>query len=92
MSTLVMVGIIAVISVIVAWGVNSLIGLMSGDRPDDVAGDATDIFSRIIIGLEFGLIARLLDEVTGTPWVRRIVYVAVAAYLVKIACDYWIHH
>lgn len=82
----------AAISVVVAWLVNSLISMMSGERPDDLRHDALDIFLRVLGGWELGVFGRILIALGENQWVRRILYLASVVYLIQVACTYWIHH
>ena len=92
MSTLVMILTIALAAVVVAWVVNSIVAMMSGDRPDEMTGEAGDIFLRVLAVLELGFLGRLLDQATGTPWVRRLLYCGALIFVVRAAADYWVHH
>src|SRR5437016_9574914 len=64
----------AVAALLVAWVVNGLVGLMSGERPRDTGRLWADVFLRIFMILELGVIGRVLNYlgVSGGP--RKLVF------------------
>jgi len=64
----------AVAALLVAWVVNGLVGLMSGERPRDTGRLWADVFLRIFMILELGVIERVLNYlgVSGGP--RKLVF------------------
>ena len=65
---------LAVAAFLVAWIVNGLVGLLSGERPRDTASLWADIFSRLFMVLELGVIGRVLNYcgLSGRP--RKFVF------------------
>ena len=64
----------AVAAFLVAWVVNGLVGLMSGERPRDTGSLWADVFLRIFMVLELGVIGRVLNYwgLSGLP--RKFVF------------------
>jgi hypothetical protein len=91
MENFMMLAVFAVIALLVAWVVNGLVGLLSGERPQDTGSLWLDIFSRFFAVLELGFIGRILSYVGLTGLPRRVVLfiglVCLLSFLVK-AC----HH
>lgn len=56
---------------LVAWIVNALVGLLSGERPRDTASLWFDIFFRFFAILELGLVGRVLSYLGLTGWPRK---------------------
>src|SRR5262249_42892530 len=61
-------------SFLVAWIVNGLMGLLMGKRPQDTASLWADVFMRLFMVLELGLIGRVLSYcgLSGGP--RKLVF------------------
>jgi len=71
---------------LVAWVVNALVGLLSGERPRDTASLWFDIFFSFFVILELGVIGRVLSYLGLTGWpVFFIGMVCVLLFLVR-AC------
>jgi hypothetical protein len=71
MSSFVVLAAFGVAAFLVAWVVNSLVGLLSGERPRDTASLWFDIFFRFFAVLELGLIGRVLSYLGLTGWPRK---------------------
>src|SRR5207244_5935139 len=71
MSSFVMLAAFGVAAFLVAWIVNALVGLLSGERPRDTASLWFDIFFRFFAILELGLIGRVLSYLGLTGWPRK---------------------
>src|SRR2546427_4407247 len=88
-SSFVMLAAFGVAAFLVAWVVNALVGLLSGERPRDTASLWFDIFFRFFAILELGLIGRVLSYLGLTGWPRKAVFfigmVCVLLFLVR-AC------
>ena len=76
---------------LVAWIVNSLVGLLSGERPRDTGSLWFDIFFRFFVILELGFIGRLLSYLGLTGWPRKAIIfigmVCVLLFLVRACHD-----
>jgi len=64
----------AVAAFLVAWVVNGLVGLLSGERPRDTGSLWLDIFLRIFMVLELGVIGRVLNYCGFSGWPRKLVF------------------
>lgn len=71
MYTLIMVAMFAVIAFLAAWVVNSLIGLLSGERPGDTGRVWWEIFLKLFSLLELGFIGRILNSVGFDGLLRK---------------------
>jgi len=91
MNSVVMVAVFAVAAFLVAWVVNSLVGLLSGERPRDTGSLWLDIFLRFFAILELGFIGRMLSYVGFQGWPRKLVLfiglLCVLLFLLR-ACDH----
>jgi hypothetical protein len=91
MFDLALVAMIAVAAFLVAWVVNGLVGLLSGERPGGTGNLWLDIFLRFFAVLELGLIGRLLNYIGIQGLPRKVVFfvglLCVLVFLVR-AC----HH
>ena len=58
---------------LVAWVVNGLVGLLSGENPRDTGRLGADVFLRLFAVLELGLIGRVLNYAGFTGWPRKFV-------------------
>jgi hypothetical protein len=74
MNSFIMLAAFGVAAFLVAWIVNSLVGLLSGERPRDTASLWFDIFFRFFSILELGLVGRLLSYLGLTGWPRKAVF------------------
>src|SRR6266568_4325167 len=61
MNSFVMLAMFAVAAFLVAWVVNGLVGLLSGEKPRDTGRLWLDIFLRLFVVLEVGFIGRMLN-------------------------------
>ena len=61
MDRLIILAILAVVAFLIAWVVNGLVGILSGERPRDTGSLWFDTFLRFFAVLELGLIGRLLN-------------------------------
>jgi hypothetical protein len=91
MSSFAMLAAFAVAAFLVAWAANALVGLLSGERPQDTGSLWLDTFLRFFTVLELGLIGRLLNYLGLTGWPRKAVFfvgmVCVLVFLVKACHD-----
>ena len=60
---LLMLAIFGLGTFLVAWVVNGLVGILSGEKPRDTGRLWVDIFLRLFVVLELGLIGRALNYV-----------------------------
>src|SRR6266568_9192510 len=74
MNSFVMLAAFAVAAFLVAWVVNGLVGLLSGERPRDTGSLWLDIFLRIFMVLELGVIGRVLNYCGFSGWPRKLVF------------------
>ena len=91
MSTLTMILTAAVLAFAAAWGINALMGLLSGDRPEDTRSVFLEMFLRVLGVLEFGFLGRLLDATGSARWVRWFIYFGAALFLVRVLGDWYVH-
>jgi hypothetical protein len=91
MRSFVMLAAFGVAAFLVAWVVNSLVGLLSGERPRDAASLWFDIFFRFFMILELGLIGRVLSYLGLTGWPRKAVVfigmICILLFLVRACRD-----
>ncbi len=73
MSDLTTIAAFAVAAFIVAWFVNGLVGVLSGEKPRDTASLWAEVFVKLMLILELGLIGRLLNYCGLTGWPRKLV-------------------
>ena len=67
-----MLAMFAVAAFLVAWVVNGLVGLLSGERPRDTGRLWLDIFLRLFGVLELGFIGRILNYVGLGGLLRKV--------------------
>jgi hypothetical protein len=88
MEFLILIAIFAVVAFVVAWVVNSLIGLFSGERPGDTGSLWLDIFLRFFAILELGFIGRMLGYVglngRWRKWVLLIGLACLILFLISV--------
>jgi hypothetical protein len=91
MSSFVMLAAFGVAAFLVAWIVNSLVGLLSGERPRDTASLWFDVFFRLFAILELGFIGRILNYAGLTGWPRKAIFfigtLCVLVFLVRACHD-----
>ena len=63
MYSFILLAAIAITAFLIAWIVNGLVGLMTGERPRDTYGLWFDTFLKFFAILELGLIGRILNNV-----------------------------
>src|SRR3954470_17039483 len=73
MDRLIILAILAVVSFLVAWVVDGLVGILSGERPRDTGSLWFDTFLRFFAVLELGLIGRLLNYFGFDKLPRKII-------------------
>jgi hypothetical protein len=73
MYSVIMLAVFAVAAFLVAWVVNGLVGLLSGERPRDTGRLWLDIFLRFFAILELGFIGRMLSYLGFQGWPRKVV-------------------
>lgn len=73
MYSFVMLAMFLVAAFLVAWVVNGLVGLLSGDRPRDTGSLWLDIFLRLFAVLELGFIGRILNCIGLDGLPRKVV-------------------
>jgi len=73
MYSFIMLAMFAVAAFLVAWVVNGLVGLLSGERPRDTGSLWLDIFLRLFAVLELGFIGRILNYVGLDGLPRKVV-------------------
>jgi len=61
---------------LIAWVVNGLVGMMSGEHPRDTGRLGAEIFLRLFGVLELGVIGRTLNYYGLTGWPRKLVLFA----------------
>lgn len=59
---------------LVAWTVNAVVGLLSGEKPGNTGSLWLEVFLRMFGVLELGFIGRILNYVGLTGWPRKAVY------------------
>jgi len=86
MSMFAMLAMFAVAAFLVAWVVNGLVGLLSGEHPRDTGRQWLDTFLRIFVVLELGWIGRVLNGVglRGLPQ-KLVVFVGLLCLLIFLA-------
>src|ERR1041385_5161257 len=82
MSSFVMLAAFGVAAFLVAWVVNAVVGLLSGERPRDTANLWFDIFFRFFAILELELIGRILSYLGLTGWPRK------AVFFIGMVCEW----
>jgi len=86
MFSLIIVAMFAVGSLLAAWLVNGLVGLLSGERPRDTGRLWLDIFLRLFAVLELGFIGRILGYVGIDGLPRKVVlFVGLACLMLFLA-------
>jgi hypothetical protein len=91
MTNLVFIATIAVLAFLVAWVVNGLVGLLSGERPRDTGSLWLDAFLRMFAVLELGIIGRILNYIGLDGLPRKLVlFVGLLCLLLFFigACDH----
>jgi hypothetical protein len=73
MNNLVMLTACVLAAFLVAWVVNALVGLLSGEKPGDTGRLWLDVFSRIVPLLELGIIGWVLNHLGLKGWRRKLV-------------------
>jgi hypothetical protein len=73
MDRLIMPAMFVVAAFLVAWIVNGLVGLLSGERPRDTGSLWLDVFLRLFAVLELGVIGRILSYIGLDGLPRKLV-------------------
>ncbi len=68
-----MLAVFGVAAFLMAWVVNGIIGLLSGEKPRDTGRLWVDIFLRLFAILELGFIGRILNYVGLAGLPRKVV-------------------
>jgi len=80
---------------LVAWVVNGLVGMMSGENPGDTGRLGAEIFLRLFAVLELEVIGRVLNYLGLTGWPRKLVLfvglLCVLIFLVRACHDAHTH-
>jgi len=74
MSNLYLICAFAIAAFLIAWIVNGLVGLMSGEKPEDLGSVWADVFLRLFTILELGAIGRFLQYCGISSRMRRLVF------------------
>ena len=83
MSDLEFIAALGLAAFLVAWVVNGLVGMMSGENPRDTGRLGGEIFLRLFAVLELGVIGRVLNYLGLTGWLRKfVVFVGLLCVLV----------
>jgi len=87
MSTIAMFALFCAAALLVAWVVNTLVGIMSGEHPRDTGRLWSDIIMRIFAAMEFGLVGRIFGYMASVGWPLRVLYglgaIGVLAFLIR---------
>jgi hypothetical protein len=65
--------VLGVAALLTAWLVNGLVGMLSGEKPGDTGRLGGEIFLRIFVALELGIVGRVLNYVGLTGLPRKLV-------------------
>ena len=88
MHQLVIIAAFALAAFLIAWLVNALVEMMSGENPRDTGGLGTEVFLRLFAILELGVVGRLLSYLGFTGWPRKLMLfigiLCVLLFLVRI--------
>ena len=76
MFSLLMIALVAGFALLAAWIVNTLVGIMSGEKPGDTGRVWADLFLRIFGVGRLGVTGRILNYLGSDGWPRRVLYVA----------------
>jgi hypothetical protein len=91
MGTLVTIALIGLAALFVAWIANTLVGLLSGERPRDTGRLWSNIVLRIFTIKEFGVVGRILNYVASEGWPLRVLYglgaIGILALLIRSCRD-----
>ncbi len=72
---------------LIAWVVNGLVGMMSGENPRDTGRLGAEIFLRFFAILELGIIGRVLGYLGFTGWPRKLMLfvglLCILAFLIR---------
>jgi hypothetical protein len=79
------IALLAVAALVIAWIGNVLVGMLSGEKPQDTPSLWRDVFLQLFVIKEFGLIGRVLNYLGLTTRVRRIVFfIALLCFLIGL--------
>ena len=65
---------LGVAAFLVAWVVNGLVGLLSGEKPRDTGSLVVDVFLRMMVVLELGWFGRILNYCGFTGRTRKLAF------------------
>lgn len=68
------IALLAVAALLIAWIGNALVGMLSGEKPQDTPSLWRDVFLQLFVIEEFGVIGRVLNYLGLTTRARRIVF------------------
>ena len=96
MSDLAFIAGLGLAAFLVAWIVNGLVGMMSGENPRDTGRLGVEVFLRLFTILELGFIGRALNYLGLTGWLRKLVLfiglLCVLVFLVRACSSVHTHH
>ncbi|HEY5910387.1 MAG TPA: hypothetical protein VJA21_07260 [Verrucomicrobiae bacterium] len=91
MSDLAFIAAFGLAAFLIAWVVNGLVGMMSGENPRDTGRLGAEVFLRFFAILELGIIGRVLGYLGFTGWPRKLMLfiglLCVLAFMVRV-CVY----
>ena len=74
MITITFVVVAALLSVLVAWLVNLVVGWMSGEHPKDTPHQSVDVFLQLFHDSYLGFVGTLFDWSRCPTWLRLVFY------------------
>jgi hypothetical protein len=78
-------------ALLVAWVVNMLVNVLSGEKRDDTGSLWSDILLRLYAVKEFGIVARILNYTATHAWPLKVLYamgvIGILALLVRVCRD-----
>jgi|SRR4051812_19518660 hypothetical protein len=79
------------VALAVAWAVNTLVSILSGDRRLDIRGLWAEIISRLFLVAELGAMGRALNYFGLTGWSRKVVIILGFLCLLLFFCRSCLH-
>lgn len=70
---------------------NSLIGAMSGDRPEDSRTTFLDLLRGVLGGIEWVMVEQFIETLFGSRVIRWVLFAVLLIWLLKIAVVRWMH-
>jgi hypothetical protein len=87
MSTFAIFVLLCVAALVVAWVVNALVGILSGEHPKDTGRLWSDIVLRVFAAMKFGFLGRFVGYMASTGWRLRVLYalgvLGIVAFLIR---------